>query len=155
MELSQNMESDATCRHCNTMVKNPVELACGHHSCAECITDRLLSSKTLICPHCSTEHAIELSAVNTPSRLSLELLGKVQMSCKLCSRLVFAEDADKHLKSKCSAHTISSLGLSDIMKLPITTPLNDSEKKIGDNMVRRMIAGKTTPVPISTGGPVS
>ena len=74
------------------------------------------------------------------------------MNCKLCSRLVFAEDADKHLKSKCTAHT---LGLSDIMKLPIATPLNDSEKKIGDYMVRRMIAGKTTPVPISTGGPVS
>ena len=97
----------------------------------------------------------ELSAVNTPSRLSLELLEKVQMNCKLCSRLVFAEDADKHLKSKCTAHTISSLGLSDIMKLPIATPLNDSEKKIGNCMVRRMIAGKTTPVPISTGGPFS
>jgi hypothetical protein len=65
---------------------------------------------------------------------------------------VLAEDAEKHLESKC---TITSLSLQTIMEQSVATPLNDAEKKIGDYTVRRMVAGSTKPLTISTGGRVS
>jgi hypothetical protein len=68
---------------------------------------------------------------------------------------VLAEAAEKHLESKCTTHTITSLSLQTIMEQSVATPLNDAEKKIGDYTVRRMVAGSTKPLTISTGGRVS
>ena len=153
MELDGNTGSEVACKHCNKMLQNPLELACGHHACADCVKKHLLSSKTLICPQCTTEHAIELSSIRSPSKLLLQLLGRVQVRCTQCKRLVFAEAAEQHVHSNCSQHTITSLDA--MTEQPVTTPLNEAEKKVGDYIVRRMIAGTTQPVPISTGGQVS
>ena len=154
MEL-KDTESNVACRYCDGLLKNPVELSCTHHTCAECVKQHLISSKSLTCPQCAAQLLIEYSSVSPASQLLLQLLEQVQVRCTLCNRTLFAADGEKHLQSKCADHTISALGLSAVMEQSPTTPLNDAEKKIGDYMVRRMASGTVKPIPISTGGPVS
>lgn len=89
------------------------------------------------------EHAIDHSSIRSPSQLLLQLLGQVQVQCTQCNWLVFSECAERHLQSNCTTHTITSLGLSAITQHSVATPLNETEKKIGNYMVHRMIAGTT------------
>ena len=96
------LDSEMACRHCNSHLKNPVELPCTHHACADCVKNDLLTSKSLECPECAAPHPIEFSSIRPPSQLLLQLLEQVQVRCSLCSRLVFAADAEKHLQSKCT-----------------------------------------------------
>ena len=79
------------------------------------------------CPQCTTEHAIELSSISSPSKLLLQLLGRVQVRCTQCKRLVFAEAAEQHVHSNCSQHTITSLDA--MTEQPVTTPLNEEESR--------------------------
>ena len=151
MELQKDMDSEVACHHCNKMLENPIELPCTHHACAACVKDRLLTSKALVCPHCNAEHPLEFSSVFAPSKL----LGKVQVRCTLCGRGLLDEAAERHIKSKCTAHTITSLSLNATKKQPVNTPLSAEEKKISNYMVRRLVAGSNKPVSISTSGPVS
>lgn len=122
MELQKDMGSEVACQHCKKMLHNPIELPCSHHACARCVKDRLLSSKVLSCPQCNTEHPLELSSLFAPSALLLQLLGKVQVRCTLCGRVLLAEVAEKHVQSKCTAHTLTTVSLSAIKETPVDAP---------------------------------
>jgi phage FluMu protein Com len=151
MELKKDMDSEVACHHCNKMLETPIELPCTHHACAACVKDRLLTSNSLVSPHCNAEHPLEFSSVFAPSTLLLQLLGKVQVRCTLCGRGLLAEAAERHIKSKCTAHTITSLSLNTIKKQPVNTPLSAEEKEISNFVDRRLVAGSTKPVSIATG----
>ena len=57
-----------------------------------------------------------------------------------------------HIRSECKSYTVTSL--ETIMEQPPNAPLNKEEKKIGDHVVRRMLAKNTT-IQITTKGTVS
>ncbi len=126
--------SSAICFTCTRVLNCPVELSCGHYSCATCLVRQVQASATLECTVCRCIHPLNPSSVRAASLLSLQLLREVKVSCQNCSLTVKLENVDEHLRSGCSSHV--EITVDELLQQPSCSPLTRIEQQLVSKVLR-------------------
>ena len=144
---------EATCTACSQVLTQPLELACSHHICCQCLCNRLQQSGQLHCPSCHQELPLVPESVRKPPPLLLSFLGGLEVRCATCERTVMVKHLDIHFKSGCTRHV--NVNIDDILVQPLSTPTTHKEKQLASSVVRRMLnEEKSCSIKIPTGGRV-
>ena len=78
-----------------------------------------------------------------PSGVVYNLLGDVKLVCKACKQTTTAAQYRLHKESRCKGHyeiSPSCISAQEILSRPVTAPTQPVEKKVAENLVRRLMA---------------
>ena len=139
-DYSDNQLSHLTCPICYSVVSQPVELGCDRLVCAHCCLEWLEASKDTTCPVCHDHHQLDKATIKAPHTAIVEVLSSLRVRCRSCKRYTTAENYDAHQSSSCTKHFIVTTSVDDILSQSSTSPTLPVEKKVAENLVRRLLA---------------
>lgn len=140
--------ADLECPVCHCILCQPVKLGCDNVVCSRCCKQWVQDSSPS-CPCGSTDHPFTPDAIQTPSKVLLNILGNLLITCRKCGNTLKASDHSSHLSGKCK---------TNLCQLPATPPsAAPSEEKIASRVMRRKLSesedGAT--ISLSTSGKVT
>ena len=143
VEYDPDRTINLLCQLCSGVLNQPVELACGNLVCANCCCRWIHLSGGLACP-CCYEHQLDSLTVGLPSGVVYNLLGDIKLVCKACRQMTTAAQYGLHKESQCKGHyeisSPSRISAREILSRPVTAPTQPVEKKVAENLVRRLMA---------------
>ncbi len=142
------------CYACQCVLQCPVELACGHYTCAKCLVQSVQTSRALDCSVCKCHLPLNPSSARAPSSLTLQLLRDVKVECHRCSGRVKLETIDRHQQSGCSSDV--DITIDELLQQQSSSVVTNVEQRVASHVIRRHWAqsgGK--PFEVHTGGKVS
>jgi len=118
------VDEELQCPICLNPLLDPVMISpCEHYYCRSCVKDQKK------CPTCNGN----INSLTSPTRLVLNLLGKIQVRCNSCSSVVKRGEFDIHLESYC----------------PIPCPFGCEEKQTRKNIEQHSKVCSKIPIPCS------
>lgn len=140
------------------MLERPVELACGNSVCCNCCCEWVTISGNTTCP-CCYSHPLAVGYIHAPSHVVLSVLQNLLIECdKGCKRNVKAANYQQHVPSRCKEYyEDSAVTIKDILSKSADQPTSSEEKKVAENLIKRMMAEneKGSIIKIPTHGQVS
>jgi hypothetical protein len=115
---------DLSCRHCNCIPNQPLEIQpCYHLFCATCIK-RITETRN---PTCCNPDAITPADLSIPHPLVIKQLRSLLLSCPLlCGQVIQLEHLSKHLESNCRDADIpplSAISVHHVLEAPLGSAL--------------------------------
>ena len=100
--LSSSYLLDLTCQICRSIpCIKPIQLSCHHILCQSCIQTQSRNNSGIFCP--CNNIGLGVADVNTPSNLSLKILGGLLVQCdRVCGQVVELENFMQHTESDCT-----------------------------------------------------
>ena len=138
-DYCDNQLNHLTCPICYSVVSQPVELGCDRLVCASCCLEWLEVSEDTSCPVCH-QHELDKATIRVPHAAVLEVLSSLIVCCKSCKRQAKADHYDAHESSRCTKHYITTTSVNDILSQSSKSPTLPVEKKVAENLVRRLLA---------------
>lgn len=141
-----NLPQSLECPLCCCVVNQPVELACNSLVCAACCCRWIEHKGGVECPCCHS-HQLGTDTVKCPSPVVTELIGGMRVQCTNCAQTTTAAQYAAHKSSHCR-HYSSPLQLSvrDILEKSPSTPTLPVEKRVAENLIRRLMTENSDPV---------
>lgn len=148
--LSKTELAHVLCPVCDEVLQQPIETECGAVVCCRCMCRWLEVNHTHpACPFCYDEGFSD-AHVRSPSNVVTNLLNHLLVKCEKqgCIRVVRAELYKSHLQSSCkeyfegSTHSPSRVTISEILAKESARPVTPNEKKVAENLIKRLIADK-------------
>ena len=150
--------SHLECSICHGIVAQPVSLSCGNLVCSDCISSRICSAGSSVCPCCDNmPHFLDTMVVQEPSALVLKLLGSLVVRCpEKCRKSVICQMLGAHRDSSCrDCVVVPKQCLTDVLSEYATKPTTTTQK-VAAHLIKRMMSETATKtVALPTGGPVS
>lgn len=96
-ELTETKKDEFFCPISKDVLEMPIETACSHYSCADCLTQVLeLSDGPPFCPICKTNLTCEMNLRKAP-RVFIQLLYQQSVHCKTCKRELQYQQCYNHV----------------------------------------------------------
>ena len=137
---------DLTCRSCENILDEALELPCKHLLCCSCCFQLLKSHlDSISCPQCQQHHPFESSSFQSPPPLVDKLLKQLVLKCnrEKCLKAVYLCDLKTHLDSKCTLKSTmvnQSITVDQILEQPTHTPPTQIEMETAGHVVRKMLS---------------
>lgn len=92
---------------CHKILHQPIQLACGNVVCASCCKQFIHNlyvhgSESLCCPCC---HPFTPNSIQAPSKVLLNILDGLMITCTKCNNAVRARHHTAHLDADCKEYT--------------------------------------------------
>lgn len=129
---------DLECPVCCRILTQPVHLQCDNVMCASCCRQWVQISSSLSCPCCHGDHPFSPDSIHTPSRVLLNHLENLILTCTKCGSMVRAGDHSSHLRKGCGEH---------IHRSPASAAPN--EDRVACSVIRRKLSESEDGVTIS------
>ena len=146
--LHLSAPSDLLCCMCNQVIERPIDIECGSTVCAPCLISWVENRDLLKCPCCEST-SLERHLKKTSTCVVTLLNGLLVRCPRGCRMLVKAENFFSHLESsECkdfyisSADSPSRLTVREMLMRSAEHPVTNSEKKVAENLIKRMMAEK-------------
>lgn len=156
---AQSCGVDIFCSICTEVLSQPLQLACHRMVCAKCLIQTINISGRLACP-CCYDHPLNSSYFEPPNAVTMAVLGSLHVRCNRdCNKTVRADCYNQHIASNCKDYYLCSTlsptraTIRDILNKPLDAPPTLAEKRVAENVVKRMMTAHGT-VKISTHGQV-
>ncbi len=148
--LVTGIRADFQCPICLSVFHQPIELTvCQTYVCC---------CESLSCPCCYSDHIADYhNTTRSAPPIILTALGNIRVSCKLCKRVGFMKDHDRHINSKCTTYFTWPDSCNEILNKPQESPLTPLEAKLQSSLLRRSLSSSVslaTTVQVKTGGQV-
>ena len=153
---------ECMCAICMEVLDRPVELKCGNMVCLTCCCTWVETSLRVDCP-CCYNHPLHGPNVSAPSKVTMQFLGTLLVDCQEgCNRTVRAGEYSRHVDSGCTTSvqqrilSPSKTTIRQILQKPVDTPTTPAEKRVAENLIRRLMTESSgNVVKVTTKGMVS
>lgn len=147
---------DLLCPICKEILHQPLQSACQHYFCHECIRTWLEhAGENGKCPVCTIPTSVK--TLEKAPRLLLNILRSLLVRCSICKDPFPLEQLYEH-ETNCRNYNaqLSRVTLPQILQKPLTVPLDKDEEALATQLIKRKLEySDRSHIFMKTGGTVS
>ncbi len=138
-------------------MNEPIELTtCRNLICADCLCQWLITSPSMSCPCCPSNHLSNLNTIKPGSDITLRAMGTMEVICNLCMKKGSLKNHTDHIKSKCKSANYQQIPLNadKLLTRPKNQPLSPFQEQLQAKLISRSLQSSST-LHVTTRGQVS